>query len=201
MGYCIDVECSLKISTKHTAKIKQIFKELDMRPDGFRWVNKGFSKLPTVKEMFDEWRYEVTEEDGYYNVESFSGQKIGSCDALWKALESVVEPDSELKYTGEDGAHWKYTFKNNKFKEVNGHVSYEDEPKPVKNYKTEVNAYAVLGVKTTASKKEIELAFKERMKKYHPDKFESMDAEFVELAKAKAQELNWAKTTALSKLK
>lgn len=54
------------------------------------------------------------------------------------------------------------------------------------------NYYEILGLKNGASKKNIEDAYHELMKKYHPDRFATLSKEFQELANRKAQMLNEA---------
>lgn len=210
MGYEISVDCQVKIPVKLTKQVKKIFKMLEEKsPKGYHWVNPGYSKFKTVEEMFQEWRYEVESDDEYYTVNCFIGQKLGQDQTLWQALAPVITPDSVLYFTGEDDAHWKYTFKNNQFKESWGSVEYEDEkeePKakeePVKpSKKTTKTPYEVLGVSQKATKAEIEKAYKEKMKSYHPDKFNSLDEDFIKLATEKSQELSQAKEKALKNLK
>ncbi|WP_027399315.1 J domain-containing protein [Anaerovorax odorimutans] len=52
------------------------------------------------------------------------------------------------------------------------------------------NPYEILGVKEGASKEEIKAAYREQVKKYHPDKFQ--DNPLYELAEEKLQEINEA---------
>lgn len=77
--------------------------------------------------MFEEWRYSVTRDETHFLVEYFEGEKLGDDEHLWSSMASLVEPDSVIELSGEDGAHWKYSFKGNKFKETHGSVSYDDD--------------------------------------------------------------------------
>lgn len=52
--------------------------------------------------------------------------------------------------------------------------------------------YEVLGVRRSASQAEIELAYKGRRTQYHPDKYQSSDAETLQWATTKMQEVNAA---------
>lgn len=210
MGYCVDVECNVRIPVQLEKQVKKFFKILeDQSPKGYRWVNSGYSNFKTVEEMFAEWRYEVENDGEYFVVNCFTGQKLGDDEQLWKMLAPIVTPDSELHFTGEDDAHWKYTFKNNQFKESFGSVEYDDdeesdepEEEPVKSSKkSNKTVYEVLGVSEKATKTEIEKAYKEKMKSYHPDKFNSLDEDFIKLATEKSQELSQAKEKALKNLK
>ena len=53
-----------------------------------------------------------------------------------------------------------------------------------------MNPYEVLGIKPGASEEEIKAAYKELVKKYHPDKY--IDNPLADLAEKKLQEVNEA---------
>ena len=52
--------------------------------------------------------------------------------------------------------------------------------------------YRILGLKYGSSEKDIKDAFRELIKKYHPDKFSTLSQEFQDLANRKAQQINKA---------
>jgi curved DNA-binding protein CbpA len=52
--------------------------------------------------------------------------------------------------------------------------------------------HEVLGVRPNASRDEIELAFRSRRSQYHPDKYAGMDAETLQWATSRMQEINVA---------
>jgi DnaJ-domain-containing protein 1 len=56
----------------------------------------------------------------------------------------------------------------------------------------EWDPHAVLGVPTGASPDEVARAYREQMKRYHPDRVADMPAEFQELAHRKALEIQRA---------
>ncbi|MFP4520530.1 MAG: TerB family tellurite resistance protein [Fibrobacterota bacterium] len=57
---------------------------------------------------------------------------------------------------------------------------------------TEDGDYGILGLKKSASKEEINKAYRELAKKYHPDKVSHLGPEFRELAENKFREINQA---------
>lgn len=59
--------------------------------------------------------------------------------------------------------------------------------------------YEILGINPTASKKEIQSAYKEAIKKYHPDKLSHLGEEFCVLAKKKFIEIQNAYDTLMKK--
>ncbi|CCK81307.1 MULTISPECIES: DnaJ domain-containing protein [Desulfobacula] len=61
------------------------------------------------------------------------------------------------------------------------------------------NPYAVLGIEPGASKKKIQEAYKEAIKKYHPDKVSHMGKEFSDLANKKFLEIQQAYDTLMNK--
>ena len=225
VGYCIDMEVNVKIPLSKEKEIKQAFKNLEDRTQKngsggtyspgkvvkhYSWVDHGFSKLDTVEEMFEEWRYEVIQENEFYVIKYWTGEKIGDDDQLWKEMASLVDPNSVIECRGEDGAHWKYTFKKNKFEEIYGKVTYgededevEENPKAKKKKTTvkKTDHWAVLGLKSDATKKDINAAYKELIAKYHPDKFANLGTEFEAVALAKTQELNESRNACLKKAK
>jgi len=61
------------------------------------------------------------------------------------------------------------------------------------------NPYKILGIASTASKKEIQSAYKTAIKKYHPDKLSHLGEEFSDLASKKFLEIQQAYDTLMKK--
>jgi hypothetical protein len=59
--------------------------------------------------------------------------------------------------------------------------------------------YEILGINPNASKKEINLAYKEAIKKYHPDKLSHLGEEFADLANEKFLAIQKAHDTLMGK--
>lgn len=60
--------------------------------------------------------------------------------------------------------------------------------------------HEVLGVAATASRDEVEAAFREQAKRYHPDRFAALDPEFLALAERRFKELGAAREELLERL-
>lgn len=60
------------------------------------------------------------------------------------------------------------------------------------NQKFPKNPYQILGIRPDASKKEIQAAYKDAVKKYHPDKLSHLGEAFSDLAKEKFIEIQEA---------
>lgn len=146
MGYCITMDISklyipLEKSQKALNAINALFKDQETvvknggggmscgggKPTvySYSWVSNppegGFKSL---EEAFAAWRYSAANDDGNCVVEYFTGEKLGNCDVLWKALAKFVNHDAEIVCKGEDGAIWKWVFEGGKFKELEGVVDF-----------------------------------------------------------------------------
>lgn len=91
----------------------------------FAWVSTDWYKSGDVKEMIEEWRYHLHEnEDGNYVVEYFEGEKYGDEDQLFNALSPYMTGYIEMR--GEDGEQWKWVFGGPEVQILNGRMVYED---------------------------------------------------------------------------
>ncbi|MCF6246234.1 MAG: DnaJ domain-containing protein [Desulfobacula sp.] len=73
---------------------------------------------------------------------------------------------------------------------------YSKKSSPPPKQKT---LYEILGVKENASKREIQVGYKEAIKKYHPDKLSHLGEEFSTLANEKFLEIQTAYETLIKK--
>ena len=147
MGYCITMDISrLTISLENVPKALKAINALHkdqktvvknggggMSTCGgntsysYSWVDQPPSGgFKTLEEAFEAWRYSAVNEDGTCVVEFFTGEKLGNCDVLWKAIAKYVNPKAEIRCRGEDGAQWRWIFKGGKFKEQSGEVIWKD---------------------------------------------------------------------------
>lgn len=61
-----------------------------------------------------------------------------------------------------------------------------------KNFSSNKNHYELLGVSISSPKEEVNAAYKNLLKQYHPDKVANMGVEIQEIAQLKTKEINFA---------
>lgn len=119
MGYCIEVmENNFKFKKENEVNILNAIREYAKTKDRISWVDKNLLLTSnSVEEVFDEIRYPlILNDEGYYEIDYFSGEKLGDDDEIFKSIAKYIE-DSYIEYLGEDGTQWRYIFKNGIFEE------------------------------------------------------------------------------------
>ncbi len=92
------------------------------------WVDQEIvNKAPTLEDAMTEWRYvpEMDDEGNIVDI-SFEGEKIGDEMEMFKTIAPFVEEGSYIEMQGEDGAFWRWVFKNGQVKEVTPRVEWDD---------------------------------------------------------------------------
>lgn len=92
----------------------------------YSWVNNDYVESNDIKEIFKCWRWHVdTDDQG--NIESiyFEGQKLGDDEYLFKAIAPFVKDGSYIEMSGEDGALWRWVFKNGQCREVYATITWD----------------------------------------------------------------------------
>lgn len=127
MGYYIyQRDCKFRLNK---SDFDQAYKAcLSMPDEDYSWISSSWKKdCATLPEVLDEWRYSpVFDTDGNIVNLEFTGQKYGSCTALFNVIAPFVESGSYIEMYGEDGAEWRFTFKDQKFSEVYPEVSWPE---------------------------------------------------------------------------
>ena len=134
MGYCIEMKDSnFVIKKENLAKalesLKSVFVPENMTCKDyvngkefphFSWVNtKTVLESTTLEEAMEEIRYNpIHNLDGDICDVEFTGEKYGDEDIFFTSLAPYVEPDSYICFEGEDGATWKWIFKNGKAEQI-----------------------------------------------------------------------------------
>lgn len=128
MGYCIEMVDSKFTIKKHNFNLaldalKKVFipenmtcyDYLNKQPmPHFSWVcTESVLNCETLGEALSEIRYcPIYDKDGNIVRVIFEGEKYGDENIFFSALAKYVEPDSYIRFVGEDGAKWIWWFDN-----------------------------------------------------------------------------------------
>jgi len=100
--------------------------------------------------------------------------------------------------TYKEKTYKEYTHAENSQKKDNNKSKQSDSFKNEKTYsresklKDDTNYYSLLNINSNSTIEEIKVAYKNEIKKYHPDKVEHLGDEFKKLAEQKTKEINEA---------
>lgn len=133
MGYCIyHEEGDIKIKKEN---MKLILKKLsDFFKDGgeLRWVD-GFDiedleesddLEESLYEIWRDLRYTYDENDTYYIINDFYGEKLGDDLKLFQLIAEYCD-DGYLQFNGEDGDHFRIVIKDGKAFEKWAELSWD----------------------------------------------------------------------------
>lgn len=137
MGYCVYMEeCTIKFRKENMENILQKLSNY-FKTDSLRWVN-GFNIEDMIskeddedtplelEEIWDDLRYEIQEQDGYYIVVDFLGEKLGDDFKFFNLMAEYCE-DGYIEFTGEDGERFRFVIKGNKAFEQYPNISWTEE--------------------------------------------------------------------------
>lgn len=138
MGYCISQrETKFGIDAEHREAVLSAIKSLAGKETHtynpshphFAWVETAdFLKCDTLEEALKVWRwYPKVDEKGNIIGLDFNGEKYGDCTVLFTVIAPYVANHSFITMKGEDGAIFRWTFNNKKFKEVHAKITVEWE--------------------------------------------------------------------------
>ena len=126
MGYCIElIEKNFKIKPNCEVELINKIKEFCKNFKGYNgdgkitWVDKNsVLESNSLEEIFDEFRYPLTKlDDGSYDIDYFSGEKLGDDYSFFFTIAPFVEDGSYIEMLGEDGDKWRWIFKDGKCNE------------------------------------------------------------------------------------
>ena len=137
MGYCMEqLNSKFKIKKANKAKALEALKKISTRTNEmgggsssgqkwFSWVDMEYVNKPTLEEALVCWRWH-SKLDKKGNVVDiwFEGEKLGNDLFLFETLAPFVEQGSFIEMSGEDGAMWRWTFKNKKCKEISPKITW-----------------------------------------------------------------------------
>ena len=121
MGYCMNQrEARFEIKKENVPAAFDALKRLAGNVKHLSWVsNEVVLAMKTFADAMDEFQWGVDLDDAGNVVNiGFEGDKSGSEDDLFGALAPFVEPGSFIEMDGEDGAMWRWVFRNGEFLEV-----------------------------------------------------------------------------------
>jgi hypothetical protein len=145
MGYCISYEeGTIKIKKDNMKIILQTLSDY-FKSNTLRWVD-GFDinevdfgetkeehswdedyeedELMSIEDIWSDLRYEIKEEDNFYIITDFLGEKYGDDDTFFKIIAPYCE-NGFLQFSGEDGEHFRFIIKDGVFEEKYAELSWE----------------------------------------------------------------------------
>lgn len=126
MGYCIwqeDGKFTIKRESFDAALAA--IKAIKGSPS---WTTSAFKKAKTLKEAFDDWRWniEYTDTSDVTDI-GFEGEKAGDDKLLFDAVAPFVEAGSFIEMSGEDGTRWRWMFDGKICKEKIARFVYDED--------------------------------------------------------------------------
>lgn len=135
MGYCISQkDCSFFLPKENVDAALKAIQSLannketitDSSGRHFSWVEQGFEKLTTLKDILEEWRWEprIDVEGNIWDL-VFTGQKYVDDNILFEALAPYIQKGSWIEFLGEDGSLFRFTFDGVSMKEIFAQITWE----------------------------------------------------------------------------
>lgn len=129
MGYCMtENDCVFFIDKTNIPELIKAIKALAEDPSKmtggryhlgkkterhYSFVNNSFVDTDDIEKIFDIWRWAISlDDDGNIVDIGFRGEKSGDDNMLFQAIAPYVKEGSYIEMRGEDGAMWRWVFKN-----------------------------------------------------------------------------------------
>jgi hypothetical protein len=129
MGYCMDMaRCTTGIKCQDQNKAIKAVKDYVKENGRFSWTEvDAILRADNIFELMDELRYvlKYDEVKDVYTIDYFNGEKLGNDHTIFDILAPFMT-DGYIEYNGEDGAIWRYVFKNGRMREKQPKISWED---------------------------------------------------------------------------
>ena len=102
----------------------------DVRTKHFAWVNSSdVERADSLSDALRAWGW-ITEEDNFGDVFDIylddGHTKIGDEEYLWDAIAPYVDNGSYIQMQGDDGAIWRWSFKDGKCHDIGGRVMFDE---------------------------------------------------------------------------
>ena len=116
MGYCIELEYvkGMEFKRSDANNIINDIKEWAKTKRTIMWVDKRFiEETDRIEDLFEELRYPLNynKESDMYNVDYFSGEKLGDEDEIFKCISNYLT-DGEICFLGEDDEYFTIKCQN-----------------------------------------------------------------------------------------
>jgi hypothetical protein len=138
MGYCISLtDSDFRIPASKKAEALAAMKKMDPSVKGrgfwdnkrqWSWVDQeDIERAQSLEEAMTQWRYcpQIDVEGNIRRID-FEGEKIGQEDELFAVLAPFVEDGSFIEMQGEDGAMWRWVFRDGTVKMVEPKIEWGD---------------------------------------------------------------------------
>jgi hypothetical protein len=134
MGYCITQrESNFFISKENFKSVVDCIHSLAKYSlvngkfqSNFSWVSNSFIEIDDIKELFNEWRWEIDfDKEGNINSIYFLGEKLGDDNKFFASFAQFVKEESYIEMCGEDNCMWRWIFKDGKMEEKYATITWE----------------------------------------------------------------------------
>lgn len=94
----------------------------------YAWTDsKACRNATTLIEIIGQFFEEASfDGDDLKTLTIYDRNKIGQEDILFETLAPFIEPNTNIEWVGEDGAHWRWKFDGQAMVVQDGVISYED---------------------------------------------------------------------------
>ena len=144
MGYCIEKEEGrINIKKENMKPLLQMLSDYFKSGNELRWFDEfniddvnlesfdlkhydeNDDERMSISQVFGEYlRYGLTQDNEYYTIVDFYGEKLGDDDIFFKLIAPYCE-DGYIQFLGEDGDRFRYVIKNGEFEEKYATLSWD----------------------------------------------------------------------------
>lgn len=129
MGYRMDQrQADFRVDSSKLSDMLSAIKNMPPQVCGYAWVDDEFRVSDNIFDCFGYWRWfaEPTS-DGSISDLFFQGEKLGDEDLLFATIAPFVDDGSFIEMDGENGAIWRWVFKNGKVRQIAPTISWADD--------------------------------------------------------------------------
>jgi hypothetical protein len=125
MGYSMQqMDQDFFIKSKYNQEAINAIHAIPPSKFGYAWVDNTFKQESTLRGLFYKWRWDISEDsDGIHEI-YFNGEKSGDDLVLFEAIAPYVHEGSFIQMVGEDGAIWRWSFKNKECTEIYPQITW-----------------------------------------------------------------------------